>query len=196
MNLMQGGGKPPDAAAKACCPDTARYAGDWKSRDGRTFHIRPIAHDDGPALADFYQRLSDPSLYFRFFHTIKPNELLSARQLADICTQACDRSMILVVDGGRRQGAPTRINAVARLDRSAAQEAEFAITVSDDQQGAGLGAELLRRMIRYARDEALERITCTMLPGNVRMRRLGRKMGFRLRLDTTEHLVLAELVLR
>jgi len=36
-------------------------------RDGQSAHIRPIRHEDGDLLVEFYDRVSDQSKYFRFF---------------------------------------------------------------------------------------------------------------------------------
>ena len=35
-------------------------------RDGLSAHIRPIRHEDGDLLVEFYGRVSDQSKYFRF----------------------------------------------------------------------------------------------------------------------------------
>lgn len=181
---------------KVCCPNTERYAGHWMSRDGKVFFIRPIQNDDGPALINFYEQLSDYSVYLRFLHTIKPDGLISDKQLLDICTSDCNQTMILVANETQLNIPTKRIDAVARLDRSAeAQAGEFAITIGDHHQGKGLGTELLTRIIRYAKDEGLERITYSMLPENQGMRHLGLKMGFQLQFDPDENMVLAELPL-
>ena len=68
---------------------------------------------------------------------------------------------------------------MARLTRTpGAQEAEIAVLVADRFQHCGLGSELLLRLIQFARDEKLERITMTILPENTAMRALSARHGF------------------
>jgi acetyltransferase len=55
--------------------------------------------------------------------------------------------------------------------------AEFAVIVSDAYQRRGIGTELLRRLIRIARDERLRRLTLQILPENRSMLRSCQKVG-------------------
>src|SRR5688572_11073555 len=49
----------------------ADYPAHWEAdvvlRDGGTAHLRPIRPDDADRLKRFYSRLSDETIYFRFF---------------------------------------------------------------------------------------------------------------------------------
>lgn len=74
-------------------------------------------------------------------------------------------------------------------------DAEFAIVVSDQFQGQGLGCELLRRLIDVARDFGIRRVRADILADNVAMQRLCERHGFRLTRDLNEPTVEAELVL-
>ena len=87
--------------------------------------------------------------------------------------------------------------AVGRLTkRHAANGAEFAIVVADCCQRAGLGTELLRRMVQIGRDEGLDWICAEMLTDNVGMQHTAEKVGFTLREIPGRGLVRAELDLR
>jgi acetyltransferase len=67
--------------------------------------------------------------------------------------------------------------------------------VIDDFQRRGIGAELLRRLIRVAREEKLETIEGWIAPSNVAMQSLSRKLGFNVRFNSSEELVQATLTL-
>jgi acetyltransferase len=47
----------------------------------------------------------------------------------------------------------------------------------------GLGHELLRRVVQIARDEKLSLVSAEMLPDNVAMQAVFRRLGFRIRAD-------------
>ena len=47
--------------------DASRYEAEEILRDGGSIHIRAIRPDDKPRLIDHFRRLSQRSVYFRFF---------------------------------------------------------------------------------------------------------------------------------
>jgi acetyltransferase len=65
--------------------------------------------------------------------------------------------------------------------------------ISDPWQGKGLGTQLLRLLIDVGRQEKLTRITGSMLPENVRMRRICQSIGFQLYFDELKNEWEAEL---
>ena len=74
-------------------------------------------------------------------------------------------------------------------------EAEFALIVSDDFQGRGLGSELLRRILQVGRDERVAVVRGEILPENIEMLRVSEKVGFRTTRDLEEGVVRAEMTL-
>jgi GNAT superfamily N-acetyltransferase len=68
---------------------------------------------------------------------------------------------------------------IARYMRDAAdpQVAEIAVTVVDDWQGRGLGAELLYRLSDRARQADIHRLTALAAAENVAVAGLARKLG-------------------
>ena len=67
----------------------------------------------------------------------------------------------------------------------------MAALVRDELQHQGLGTELYRRLIDFARAEGLQRVYCTMLRENVEMRAICERLGFVLR-DQKDGTLLAE----
>jgi acetyltransferase len=62
-------------------------------------------------------------------------------------------------------------------------EAEVAALVSDQYQRMGLGNELLRRVVQVARDEKVAVVSAEMLPDNIAMQAVFRRLGFLIRAD-------------
>ena len=62
-------------------------------------------------------------------------------------------------------------------------EAEVAALVSDQYQRRGLGYELLRRVVQVARDEKIALVSAEMLPDNVAMQAVFKRLGFHIRMD-------------
>lgn len=58
------------------------------------------------------------------------------------------------------------------------RRAEFAVLVADDFQGQGLGTKLVDTIIEVAQDKKVSTIYGIILPENIRMINLARKMGF------------------
>ena len=71
---------------------------------------------------------------------------------------------------------------VGRLSKlRSGNEAEVAVLVSDQYQKLGLGYELLRRIVEIARDEKLSQVSAEMLPDNLAMQVIMKRLGFRVR---------------
>ena len=77
--------------------------------------------------------------------------------------------------------AAPKIIGVGRLRKlHGTNDAEFAVLVSDDYQGNGLGTELVRRLLDVGRQEKLAKIVGDVLQDNLVMRRVCEKLGFKL----------------
>src|SRR5215471_7933840 len=85
---------------------------------------------------------------------------------------------------------------VARLVRQRDErEAELGVVVADRWQGAGLGTELMRRLLEIARSERIERINAEILSENVAMLALVKRFQFKLVRDEDPRLLTATLTL-
>ena len=123
---------------------------------------------------ELHNSLSPTSIYFRFFRPVKslPTEMLARFTQIDY-----DRDVAFV--GLLQDEEGQKILGVARLmaDPDVTQ-AEFAVVIRDDWQGKGVGALLLEKCIRVARERCMQLIWGHVLPENVNMLALGRKLGF------------------
>jgi acetyltransferase len=84
-----------------------------------------------------------------------------------------------VAEHAARENGQREILAVGRLSRTGdGREAEIAVLVTDRYQRAGLGTEMLKRLIQVARDEKIERIVAHMLLENAGLRAMAARLGF------------------
>ena len=142
-------------------------------RDGRRVHLRPIRPDDADLLVEANERLSPASRYFRWF-TSRPH--LSS-EMAGYLAEVDFRSRFAIVATVAEDGVE-HIVAVARFDLAPDEAvAEFALTVRDDYQSAGLGTLLWYRLVELARARGVRRLTAAVLADNQRMKDLLRKQG-------------------
>ena len=72
-------------------------------------------------------------------------------------------------------------------------EAEFAIVISDQWQGQGLGTYLLKLLVDIGRQEGLDRIIGHILPDNYGMQKVCKNVGFAVSYDNFEDDMKAEI---
>jgi acyl-CoA synthetase (NDP forming)/GNAT superfamily N-acetyltransferase len=158
-----------DVSAAAGYP--AHWEADVVLRDGSTAHIRPIRPDDEDGIAEFHSRLSEQTVYFRFF---APYPVLSAKDVHRFThVDHNDRAALVATVGGHIVG-------VVRWDRlkPGSTDAEVAFTVRDDTQGQGLGSILLEHLASAARERDVRRFVAEVLPANHRMLGVFRDAGY------------------
>jgi len=134
----------------------------------------------------------------RYFHMMNLDQRTAHERLTRICFIDYDREMALVAERTDPDTGEREILGVSRLSRVGAvpDEAEFSVLVSDRFQRRGVGTLLVNRILEVGRDEGLERITAEILFDNRAMQHISKKLGFRLRRDTEEMVVKADLDLR
>lgn len=129
--------------------------------DGSVVVIREVQAEDAPLLADGFARLSYESRQLRFL-TSKP-KLTAAelRYLTEIDHHNHEAFGALNLKDGRGLGIARYIR-----DPEHPERAEVAVTVVDDWQRRGLGAELLDRLADRARQEGIFRFTALVAADN------------------------------
>ncbi len=128
-------------------------------------------------MITFHQKLSERSVYLRFFQPLKLTQRTSHDRLTRACFIDYDREMALVAERKNAAGEP-EILAVGRLSKlHGREEAELAAVAIDAAQHQGLGTELYRRLIQVARDEKLTKVISNMLPENREMRAMCTRLG-------------------
>jgi len=158
--------------------------------DGTSVAYHAIAPDNASALQRFHHRLSERSIYLRFF-TAKP-ELSDREAVYFTNLDKINRFALVAVDPER----PEEIVGVVSFDREGTTErAEYAAEVADSWQGRGLGLALTRRLIGAAQKRDVRVFTAFVLPQNRGMLHLLRGLGLPERLryeeDGTDYIEIA-----
>jgi acetyltransferase len=190
--LHDAGMQEEDLPKSAIRPYPEKYVSEWKMKDGQTVTIRPIRPEDEPVMTDFHTKLSERTVYLRYFQPLKLSQRTAHERLTRICFNDYDREMALVVESKKPDGT-SEILAVGRLSKQHGRnEAELAALVRDEFQGKGLGTELYRRLLQVAQDERIAKVVSTMLGENREMRRVCEKLGFTTKEELEDNMVKAE----
>jgi acetyltransferase len=174
-------------------PYPVQYATPWKLKNKAPVLIRPIRPEDEPLLVKFHETLSEESVYNRYFSALQLSQRVTHERLTRICFNDYDREIALVAElKPVKKSEKAKILGVGRLSKQhATNEAEFAILVSDEWHGQGLGTELLRRLIAIGRVEKLTKISGQVLADNHAMHHICRKVGFKVVHDEDSNLFTA-----
>jgi acetyltransferase len=185
-----------DLPPLAIRPYPQQYVSTWKLRDGSSIVIRPIRPEDEPMMVKFHGTLSESSVHFRYFGLLKLEQRIAHDRLVRMCFNDYDREIALVGIQNAPETNEDEIIGVGRLIKlHAINDAEFAIVVSDQWQGHGLGTRFLELLLDIGRQEGVEHIIGQILPDNYAMQRLCKKLGFALSYDEFEELIEAKIKL-
>ncbi len=150
----------------------------WVADDGNVITIRPIRAEDLALEQEFVNGLSTHTGYQRLMSARRP----SLEELVRFTDIDRERELALIattpVEGRERQ-----IGVARYVKESSSGDAEFAIVLSDEWQGRGLGTKLLMSLVAAARSNGVRRLVGTTLSMNRGMLALGRKLGFKLAID-------------
>jgi acyl-CoA synthetase (NDP forming)/RimJ/RimL family protein N-acetyltransferase len=152
---------------------TLAYPAHWEAdvvlRDGGTAHLRPIRPDDADRLRRFHARLSDETIYFRFFSLLRE---LSDKDVAKYTVVDHVDRVALVATVGHE------IIGVVRYERVSPDLAEVAFNIEDDYQGRGVGSVFLEHIAAAARERGVARFVADVLPNNRKMLRVFQDAGY------------------
>jgi acetyltransferase len=180
----------------AICPYPIQYVFPWTDEDGLIATIRPIRPEDEPLIVRFHEKLSENTVYLRYFQSLKLDRRIAHERLTRICFIDYNRDMALVADYKDPETGEHEIIAAGLLYRLYGKdEVEFSLLVRDAFQRRGLGTELLRRLVAIGRDEQMRCISAVVLPQNRGMLRICEKLGFHIYCDAGDRLVHVELAL-
>ena len=162
------------ASAVASAMELARYSATERLRDGRPLEIRALQPSDREELMSALGRMSDQSIYRRFF---SPKRHFTEREVASYLNIDFVGHVALVAVVSEN-GRPTIVGG-ARYVIAGPGSAEVAFAVVDGYQGQGISALLLKHLVALARQAGIEELVAEVLPHNTPMLKVFEHSGLR-----------------
>jgi acetyltransferase len=156
----------------------------FTSEDGLVLKIRPLKPEDARHLVDLFEHMGPESRFLRFNLALSnPDPELvwsEAGRLAQVDPER-DGAWLVFADLPDRENVPV---AGCRFMRLGDDTAEASLAVRDDMQRQGIGRELLRFMVRQARDKGIRCLVATIQRGNRALWRLLQSSGVEFRIES------------
>ena len=142
--------------------------------------FRPLKPSDEESMRQFFYRLSQKSVQYRFFYPVRTMFHADMQEYVNI-----DLRYSLSLIGLPDDRDCDRIIAEARFDQidPGTAYAELSIMVDEGFQDLGIGAFLCETLARLAKERQLKGFTADILPENDKMRRVLRKIGWHLKAE-------------
>lgn len=154
-----------------------QYSSQVILRDGKAVRIRSIRPRDKRRLQRFHSRLSERSIYFRFFELKERLNDLDLRYFTEV-----DSVGHVALVATTRKWLRQQIVGVARYINSQVQDppkkVDVAFTVSNEYQGRGLGTALFHQLAAIARAQGVEVFEAEVLGENRKMMRVIEHCGY------------------
>jgi acetyltransferase len=145
--------------------------------DGVT--LRPASAADAPAIQALVRSLRPHTRYLRFFNGVQELSPAWLERFTRADPEG-DFSLVAIAPGTGAIVAMAQYAVDPAVDPSSTR-ADVAVVVADDWQGAGIGTQLLRRLLSIASAAGIERLEAEVLAENRTMLALLNAMGFRVR---------------
>jgi GNAT superfamily N-acetyltransferase len=148
------------------------YSATEALRDGRTVVIRSLRPEDRGGLLAAVGRISDQSLYRRFFAFKRG----FTDQEVDFYVNVDFVSHVALVALVEEDGQPVIVGG-GRYIVVLPCQAEVAFAVDDAHQGQGIGTTLMRHLVALARNAGLSALIADVLPENTAMLKVFETSG-------------------
>ena len=99
----------------AICPYPTRYVAPCTAKNDLTVTIRPIRPEDEPLVVQFHEKLSEDSVYLRFFQSLKLSRRIAHERLARTCFIDYNREMALVAEHEDLRTGEREVIAMGRI---------------------------------------------------------------------------------
>jgi acetyltransferase len=157
--------------------------------DGTELLIRPLRPDDETALAEMLKHVTPEDIRLRFFN---PRKTMDRALIARLTQLDYARDMALVAINA---GDSAILGVVRLMGDANRDQAEYAVLVRSDQQHKGLGLELMRRIIGFARSEGYRSLAGPVLLENEKMLALCKELGFAVAAGSTPGVTMTSMTL-
>ena len=152
--------------------EAAKYSAMERLRDRRMVEIRALTPEDETGLLAAIDHTSSQSMYRRFFGAKRE---FSEKERAFFLNVDFVNHVALVAVV--KVAGAAEIAAGGRYIVERPGTAEIAFVVTDDYQGQGIGAALLRHLALLARNAGLKEFTAEVLPENIPMLKTFERSG-------------------
>lgn len=159
-------------------------------RDGTAILIRPIRSEDESTHKAFDLALSKEDRYKRYFAELPS---FSHEQLARQTQIDYSREMAFIATQTDVNGQAQTLGVVRAVSSLDGQSAEFAMAIRSDLKKQGLGTLLLKKMIGYCRDKKMQSLHGMTMIENAGMAQLARKLGFSVKFDREDDVIVMQL---
>ncbi|WP_330946069.1 bifunctional acetate--CoA ligase family protein/GNAT family N-acetyltransferase [Thermomonas sp. LB-4] len=164
------------------------YPSEWErevdlAHDERMF-VRPVRPEDEALFREFFGRISDEDLRLRFFSTVRHFSHEFIARLTQLDYARAIALVALGTDTGQLLGV------VHLLADANFEKGEYSILVRSDLKGYGIGWQLMRMMVEYARSVGLKTVEGQVLRENATMLRMCRQLGFRVSVDPDDMMLM------
>ena len=160
-------------------PEMQKYTKEFLARNGKVVTFRPLSPKDDEKVLLFYQSLSRETVFFRFFSTKKTIKLRQIRKYTRIDYH---KQIIIVVE---YQDIIIGLGHLIATEKDK-KSAEMAVILTDAWHHQGIGTELLRYLIKIAREKNLTHLFGTIRRDNINILKTIEKLGFKTR-KTYDH---------
>ncbi|MDV3467976.1 GNAT family N-acetyltransferase [Stenotrophomonas sp. C3(2023)] len=148
----------------------------FKAPSGHELLIRPIRPEDGAPLQAAFSLFGPEEIRDRFLQAVTELSPETTQRL----THPNPKSEITLVAAESLPAGDAVVGAVARASIIAGtRDAEYAILVSRFLIGQGLGRQLMRKLVKWARGKYLDRLYGDVAEENEPMKQLAASLGFK-----------------
>lgn len=136
------------------------------TKTGKPVMVRPVKTVDEDNLRNFFHKLSDHSVYLRYFRKLKSMPQRILQKTTDV-DYSKDMALVVLSPPDDHQHEIVAIGQWVSDPRGGVPEIAF--QVRDDWQGEGLGTYLFQRLLEIARDHGIAHLKADVLSDNESM---------------------------
>jgi acyl-CoA hydrolase/GNAT superfamily N-acetyltransferase len=144
------------------------------TKQNKSVFVRPIKVADEDHLRDFFFKLSDHSVYLRYFRKLKSMPQRILQKTADV-DYSTDMALVVLSPPDGHQNELVAIGHWVSDPRGGLSEIAF--QVRDDWQGEGLGTYLFQRLVEIAKTVGLPKFKADVLADNKGMNAIFENSG-------------------
>ncbi|MCD6070903.1 MAG: family acetyltransferase, partial [Microvirga sp.] len=157
------------------------YPKEWERniglRNGKNAFVRPVRPEDEDEFRRFFEKITPEDLRLRFFAPVRDFSHTFLARLTQLDYARAIAFVAFDAETGDMMGA-VRLHADANHETG-----EYGILLRSDLKGLGLGWELMRLMIEWAKVDGLREVEGQVLRENSTMLDMCRSLGFSIRID-------------